>query len=212
LQAELSAKTAELPALKDAVTEIELVQIAKHLTQYIQQNRLNLNKYQANQHEQAHLSQDVEIVHDIRVDLDGRIDQRVQGPMTSRFKTGLLADNLDAHNIGAEKMNQNLAPLVAQAKQLLVDSPDLLILLEQPELLDWLQQRYKDLSAVITKQRQLTTALDKLNDRELMLDRQIKKLQDQMLKDFDVETETKRIKDLVAQRDALDWIDKLDAN
>lgn len=203
LQAELSAKTAELPALKDAVTEIELVQIAKHLTRYIQQNRLNLNKYQANQHEQAHLSQDVEIVHDIRVDLDGRIDQRVQGPMTSRFKTGLLADNLDAHNIGAEKMNQNLAPLVAQAKQLLVDSPDLLILLEQPELLDWLQQRYKDLSAVITKQRQLTTALDKLNDRELMLDRQIKKLQDQMLKDFDVETETKRIEDLVAQRDAL---------
>lgn len=203
LQAELSAKTAEIPALKDALAEIELTKVAKRLNHYVQKNQLNLNNYQANQNEQAHLSQDVEIVHGIRVDMDGRIEQRVQGPMTSRFKTGLLADNLDAHNIGAEKMNENLAPLLAQAKSLLKDSPDLPVLLEQPELLDWLHQRYKDLSTVITKQTKLANTLDKLTDRELMLDDQIKKIKQLMLKDYDIETETKRIEALSAQRDAL---------
>lgn len=203
LQAELSAKVTELPSLKNVLTEIDLAKIVGRLSEYIQQNRLNLTDYQANLNEQAHLSRDVEIVHDIRLDLDGRIERRVQGPMTNHFKTGLLGDNLAAHNTGAEKMNENLAPLLAQAEQLLVNNPDLRVFDDQPELLDWLTQRYQALTTVIAKKDKLANQIDKLIDREAILDDQIKKIKQLMPKDYHVDAAVERIEALVVQRDAL---------
>jgi len=211
LQTELSTKTTELPALKDAIAEVDLRKQAQQLSHYIQQNRSGLRAYEANQAAQAHLSQDVEIVHDMRVDLDTHINQRAQGPMTGRLRAGLLQDNLTVHNRGAEKMNAQLAPLLAEEKQLLQQYPDLKVLLNQPDILDWLGQRQKELVAIIKRQEKLTRQLDSLLVQHANLNDRIQEIKVDLPANFDETTAQKHINDLKAQRAALKVDDALPA-
>lgn len=203
LQAELSAKVESLTDLRDVLAEVDLKREAQRLRQYVQQYQKVLSAYEANQNAQSNLSRDVKIVGEMRVQMDGRIEDRVQGIATGRFREGLLSDNLDVHNAGAKKMNTHLAPLLAQATQLLTDNADLKQLLSQPELLGWIDQQRHALTKIIKQQTAYQQTQEKLDERLNYLDGDIKTLEASPSASLDVVATKQKVETLTGRRDAL---------
>ncbi|MCW3777312.1 chromosome partitioning protein ParA [Levilactobacillus namurensis] len=139
LRAKLAAKTAGMPTLLDVMTATDDQQLSQDLKHYLRDVARLVTQYQDIQENQQHLSEDVQIVGDMQTSLDQRIDHRAQGPLVSRFREGLHADNREVHAAGAAKMNARFDELERQRVALLRDHPDLKAYLADIHLIDALR-------------------------------------------------------------------------
>lgn len=124
LRARLVQHTGELSELRQVVMSAELAELAAVLAQYLRQQRERQKRYQAMAKQITQGRRDVQIVAEMKTQLDGCIDERAQGPLSARFRDGLHADNQTVHDAGSAKMDQAVAAILEKQQQLLAKHPD----------------------------------------------------------------------------------------
>lgn len=195
-----------LTQLQKAIQEKELVQLVPDVEHYLRKIK-NLKKdYDNILKSQSHLSEDIQIVTEVREKMDDKIDIRTNGPMVGRIRPGLHQDNLEVHNAGAAKMNLRHAELEQKRVDLLENNSDLQKFLDNESLwqqiksivdqLKVLMDDLKNISNEIENQRRIGNVIQK------GIDASVKTLQSEY-KDFEIETQKSRIAGLQKEIDAL---------
>jgi len=206
LHARLDAQTAELPDLLTVMAETDITQLSQNLKHYLQDMQRWLTQYRDIQENQQHLSEDVQIVTDMRQELDTRIDKRTQGPMVGRFRAGLHQDNQEVHATGAAKMNQRYDALEQQRLALLQTHADLKRFLDQADLWETLHQASRDLIAFLKQLAALQQQVDQVTNTTQVVAQTVTRTQQTLatdFPDFDVAQQTAQITALQQRLDAL---------
>lgn len=152
---ELRTELASLKQLNEGFTDDDLTDSIKSLQHYIRKMKNLVVEHQNLVENQKRLSEDIEIVSDIRVNMDNKIDFRVTNPMLGKMRSGLHQDNLDVHNSGAAKMNTNFQLLEQKRQDLLSTNPDL--------------EKFLNNTSLSSELRALADNLEKLNSKRLAL-------------------------------------------
>lgn len=202
-KAKLAGQVEKLHGLNDVLGFLKLDKIISGLTRYIRDYRKVIADFDNNRDSMQHISQDVEIVMNLRDQLDTRIDERMTGALVSHYRTGLHQDNQEVHDAGAAKMNQFYQELMAQQKKMKQDFPDLGVLLVDKTLMKTLDGTLKML---IDSQQKLQT----LKQEQLRLQDKLKGIREAIEKseklidpDFDEAEANVEIKRLQQEINAL---------
>lgn len=196
LENTLSEIATNLGQLTNIVDQSDLSSMLKDLKHYLRKIK-NLQKdYDNILNNQKHLTEDVQIVSEIRENMDGKIDLRTNGPVVGRIREGLHQDNLDVHNAGAAKMNTRHAELEQKRLDLLEMNPDLQEFLNHEDLwskieniVDKLQQLNDDLKDVDNKIERQTNNISNI-EKEISGTNEILELN---YKNFDLDEQNDKI-------------------
>ncbi|KRK40598.1 SbcC/MukB-like Walker B domain-containing protein [Loigolactobacillus bifermentans] len=199
LQAQISAQTAQLPELAQQLAEIDDQVMVTRLTDYLKQLQQALTDYQALKDTIVQLGLDVQIVDEMQTALAQRIQQRVQGPLVSRMREGLLADNSQVHATGKVKMNQAAAALQQQQQTLLAAHADLKYFLADQAQFKQLQTWVAALKDAFVQRTQLQTTLEQCATKLQSGQEQVAQIKDSMDPDFELATTQATIQQLQQQ-------------
>lgn len=186
LQAQINAQTADLPELAQQLAEIDDQIMVTRLADYLQQLQRALTDYQYLTETIAQLGLDVKIVNNMQAELAQRIQQRVQGPLVSRMREGLLSDNTQVHGAGKVKMNQAAAALQKQQQALLAAHTDLKHFLADQTQFKQLEEQATALKDTLVQQTQLKNTLEKCATKLQSGQEQIAQIKDSMDSNFDL--------------------------
>lgn len=156
---ELLKQAKGLQQLDTDLTIIELKDQLEKMKHYLHRMKDLQKDYQNIVDSQIHLNEDIQIVTDMRENMDVKIDLRTNGPVVGRIREGLHQDNLDVHNAGAAQMNTRYAALEQRRLDLLSNNPDLKEFLGDANL-------YKQLNDISKHLTQLNQNVEK-NDLHL---------------------------------------------
>lgn len=199
LEKDLTDLATNLGQLTNIVDQSDLSSKLTDLKHYLRKIK-NLQKdYDNILNNQKHLTEDVQIVSEIRENMDGKIDLRTNGPVVGRIREGLHQDNLDVHNAGAAKMNIRHAELEQKRLDLLETNPDLQEFLNHEALwskikniADKLQQLNDDLKDVDNKIERQTSNISNI-EKEISETKEILELN---YKGFDLDDQNDKINKL----------------
>lgn len=167
-----------------AMTATDDAQLVQDLRHYLRGIKRLITQYQDIQENQKHLSEDVQIVTEMQDNLDDRIDQRAQGPLVSRFREGLHADNHQVHATGAAKMSARYEELEQQRLALLKANPDLKAYLADDQLVPDLQRLIHDLIDLVQRATDLTQQVANLDIHVKNAQTQVATTEEQLHRDF----------------------------
>ncbi|WP_225428706.1 SbcC/MukB-like Walker B domain-containing protein [Levilactobacillus suantsaiihabitans] len=203
LLTQLATRATDLPELMDVVTEVEPTDVNVGLADYIRQMKKVLTQYQADERAKERVSRDVQIVSEMRETLGQRIDQRLQGPLQGRVRKDLQQDNVDVHEAGAAKMNDQFQEILAKQQAALRAHPDLKVILDQADFLSELGQQQRSLAQLVQHLADLRRQLESLANTQALYEQQVDDVQAQMDPDFDAQQAQDTIVDTQQRRDAL---------
>lgn len=133
----LKNNLANLSYLSELQTELEednLPKVIEAVEKYLRKIKGLKKDYENIIKSQEHLSEDIQIMTEVREHMDDKIDARTNGPVIGRVRPGLHQDNLEVHNAGATKMNLRYAKLEQKRVDLLNAHPDLQKFLDNESL------------------------------------------------------------------------------
>lgn len=192
----LLAKLANLNQITLGFTDDDLSNSINDLKHYIRKMKGLVKDHQNIVDNQKRLSEDIEIVSEIRVNMDDKIDVRVSNPVLAKIRNYLHQDNLDVHNTGAAKMDTNFQILEQKRQDLLITNPDLRSFLDDTGLSSDLRSLADDLDKLANERHDFERQIqDKSKDLEY-LNRDIKHENDRINSDyngFDVDQTNKDI-------------------
>ncbi|MFC6177618.1 hypothetical protein ACFQAV_12440 [Companilactobacillus huachuanensis] len=196
----------DLTQLQQATQGNDLDKLVVGLDHYLRRIKNLKVKYDGIQQNQKHLSEDIEIVTEIRENMDGKIDLRTNGPVVGRIRPGLHQDNLEVHNAGANKMSLRHAALEQERKDLLATNPDLQRFLNTEALFKELKEISEQLKQFNKDLNNIKSEIDKqdyqFNVIKKGLDESVNRLELEY-KNFDIDEQNKEIEDLRIEIDAL---------
>jgi len=185
LLTQLATHATDLAELMDVVTEVEPATVSERLSQYIRQMKKLLTRYLDDEQAKERVSQDVQIVSEMRGELDTRIDKRVAGPLQGRARKELHQDNAEVHESGAAKMNAQFQQILAKQQAALAAHPDLKTILAQDDFLKQLGQQQKSLAGMVQELAENDRQLATLTGNQQLIDQQIAQVVGTMDADFD---------------------------
>ncbi|WP_125762706.1 ATP-binding protein [Companilactobacillus hulinensis] len=202
LKDSVSAAAADLSSLKELIKDKETSELISSMEDYLRKTKTLITKYKNIEKSQSRLTADIEIVSEIRENMDGKIDLRVTSLMSGKVRAGLHQDNMDVHNAGAAKMNIHYTELEQKRLNLLATHSDLQSFLDRKDLL-------ADLSDTLDKLRQLQGIMNDIQSKTVRVtdkfqfaknakDESGRKLQDDY-QDFEVADQKKKINELQKQ-------------
>ncbi|BDR56684.1 SbcC/MukB-like Walker B domain-containing protein [Xylocopilactobacillus apis] len=163
---------------------------------YLRQLKDSLHRYQSLTSSISGLSQSIDVVNEIKVQMGNQIDVRLQGPLSGRAHNHLKQDNSDIHDAGAAKIAQQHLNLKQKQEQILFNNSDLKAIIKEPELLNTLESIAKslktsleNLSVTLNQEKQVKNSID-ANQQ------QIEELKEQIIPDFNVEETKNKINEL----------------
>ncbi|MFD1440570.1 SbcC/MukB-like Walker B domain-containing protein [Lacticaseibacillus hegangensis] len=202
-EAKLNALSAKLPEMSGVIAQTDPTATLKALQDYLEAIKRGLARYRSLEDQLANLSKDVAIVSKVQGQMGEAIDRDLQGPLVSRAKSTLQADNTRIHEAGAAEMNDQFTPLKTRETELLKRHPDLSKLLAAPQLLDETATLADQYSKLWTSYQTLTGKRDRLADQVSNAEEDVAKTQADIAAGIDPAQVTKRIAELKAALSAL---------
>ena len=203
LLTQLATQATDLSELMDVVTEVDPAKLSDQLMGYIRQMKKVLTRYQDDERAKERVSQDVQIVGEMRGELDTRIDQHAQGPLQGRVRKDLHQDNAEVHEAGAAKMNTQFQEILAKQQAALAAHPDLKTILAQAAFLTRLAQQQKSLADMVRHLADMARELSQLAGQQTFFEQQIADVVAQVETGFDAQQVETEISDTQMRRDAL---------
>lgn len=203
LLTKLATQAAELTELTDVVTEVDPNVLVKKLATYVHEQQRAYQRYQDDERAKQHVSQDVQIVTDMRHELDDRIDQHASGALQTRVRKDLHQDNQEVHDAGAAKMNTEFQRLLGHQQELLQAHADLKASLAAPDRLHDLAEQRQQLADVLAKLVAGDQERKRQTEKQSDLIGRIQEVQSDMEPNFDEDQVIAEIDDVQQRHDAL---------
>lgn len=185
LQTRLNGQSAKLTGLVQVLAQPNLTTVVQQFAHYLRQLKQQLTQYD-NLGQQAHnLSQDVMIVNEMQEQMNTSIVRRTQGTFAGRLRDGLQQDNRIIHETGAAKMNTQFQQLKQQQAELLMQHPDVRVLLATPELLATLTDQHQQLADISQQLTELRQAQEKYQMEQDQLTTAVNLIRAAMVPNFD---------------------------